>query len=119
MEDFKFTRWDEFVNYLTAQNFAYDTQSEKLLEQLRKQSKEDGYIAEADIKALENKVLNAKKNDLETHKEAIVDMIEKEIASRYYYEKGKIKVGLRNDKEIKEAIRLLNDKAAYAEVLTQ
>ena len=44
-------------------------------------------------------------------------MIEKEIVGRYYYQKGKIQIGLRNDKEIKEAVKLLNDKEKYASLL--
>ncbi len=44
-------------------------------------------------------------------------MIEKEIASRYYYEKGKIQMGLRNDKEIEESIKLLKDTGKYQKLL--
>jgi len=44
-------------------------------------------------------------------------LIEKEIASRYYYQQGKIKIGLRNDDEIKEAITLLRDEAKYKSLL--
>jgi len=46
-------------------------------------------------------------------------MIEKEIASRYFYEKGKIEIGLRNDVEIKEAVRILNDEETYKKILNK
>jgi carboxyl-terminal processing protease len=44
-------------------------------------------------------------------------MIEKEIVSRFFFEKGRIKVGLRNDKEIEEAVKLLGDSAKYEAIL--
>jgi len=84
---------------------------------LKKQSEKDGYVFEKDIIALENKIIEAKKTDLENNKEAIIDMIEKEVVGRYYYQKGKIEIGLRNDKEIKEAVKLLNNKEEYTKIL--
>ena len=117
IQEFHFTDWDGFVNYLESHNFDYNTKEEELLKKLKEQAKEDGYIVEKDILALENKIIEAKKNDLNKNKEAIIDLIEKEIASRYYYEKGKIEIGLRNDAEIKEAVRLINDDTAYGKVL--
>ena len=116
-EDFHFTQWDDFVQFLSKQNFEYDTDSEQLLKQLKEQSKEDGYIGEADLKALEDKIIEAKKADLNKNKALVTDMIEKEIVSRYFHEKGRIKVGLRNDLEIKEAIKLFDDKAKYDALL--
>jgi carboxyl-terminal processing protease len=117
IDAFHFTDWAGFLSFLEKQKFNYDTDSEKLLEKLKAQSKDDGYVFESDILALENKIIEAKKADLEKNKEAIIDMIEKEIVGRYYYQKGKIQIGLRNDKEIKEAVKLLNDKEKYASLL--
>jgi carboxyl-terminal processing protease len=117
VEEFNFTDWDGFVQFLAKNNFDYNTESEKLLKKLKGQAEEDGYILSTDIETLEDKIIEAKKNDLNKHKEAIIDLIEKEIASRYYYEKGKIEIGLRNDLEIKESVKLLNDDQAYEKAL--
>lgn len=116
-EDFHFTQWDDFVQFLSKQNFQYDTDSEQLLAELKEKSKEDGYISAADLGALEAKVIEAKKTDLNKHRELITDMIEKEIVSRFFFEKGRIKIGLRNDLEIKEAIKLFGDRARYDSIL--
>ena len=51
------------------------------------------------------------------YKNELIKLIEKEIAGRYYYQKGKIQMGLRNDQEIEEAIKVLNDQARYQQVL--
>ncbi len=118
LESFHFSQWDGFVQFLENKNFDYDTESEKLLEQLKEQSMEDGYITPEDMRELENKIVQAKKEDLHKNKEAIVNLIEKEIASRHFYEKGRIQIGLRNDKEIKEALKLFNDPAKYERILS-
>ncbi|MFQ5446779.1 MAG: S41 family peptidase [Saprospiraceae bacterium] len=115
--DFYFTDWEDFVQFLEKKNFDFKTESEALLKQLKETSKENGYISSEDIKALEAKIIEAKKSDLNKHKEAITDLIEKEIVSRYFYEKGRIQVGLRNDHEIDEALKLFNDKARYDSLL--
>lgn len=116
-DDFHFDQWDDFVQFLEKQQFDYDTEAEQLLKDLKEKSKNDGYISEADIKALEAKIIEAKKRDLNKHKALVTNMIEKEILSRFLYEKGRIKVGLRNDLEIKEAVKLFDDKAKYDALL--
>jgi carboxyl-terminal processing protease len=116
-DEFHFSDWAGFVQFLEKKEFDYDTESERLLKELKEKSKENGYISKTDIKALEAKIIEAKKSDLNKHKEAINDLIEKEIVSRYFYEKGRIQVGLRNDGEIDEAIRLFGGKAKYDSLL--
>lgn len=116
-ENFHFAQWDDFILYLEKQNFDYDADNEKLIKDMKEQSKKDGYITEADITALENKIIAARKADLNKHKSLITDMIEKEIVSRFFYEKGRIKIGLRNDPEIKEAVKLFGDRARYEALL--
>ena len=63
------------------------------------------------------KIKEEKKNDLEQYKEAIINEIEKEIVSRYYFQKGKIQMGLKNDQEIKDAISILKKKKKYNDLL--
>ena len=41
----------------------------------------------------------------------------KEVAGRYYYEEGRVRLGLRNDIEVKEAVKLLKDKKRYTSIL--
>ncbi len=118
-QDFKFSQWNDFVNYLKKNNFDYDTKSEKLLADLKKRAEEDGYLAAAEIDVLENKVIEAKKSDLEKHKKEIIDMIEKEVVGRFYFQRGQVKMSLRNDEEIDAAVNILNDAARYKEILSK
>ena len=117
VEEFYFQDFDGFVQFLEERQFDYDTESEKLLKQLVEESTEEGYELQAQIDALEAKIDADKKDAVMNNKEVITDLIEKEISSRYYYQEGKIKMGLRNDAEIEEAVKLLTDKEKYQAVL--
>ncbi len=118
-EKFRFTQFDDFVEFLNKKNFQYDSESEKLLKKLKEEAVKDKYSAtiEGELKAIETKIKSDKKNDLLKHKDEIIDEIEREIIARYYYEKGKIKIGLRNDIEIQEAIKVLEDAPRYKSLL--
>jgi len=121
VKDFHFDEFDSFISYLEKKNFAYDTESEKILKQLREKAKAEKYndILKSDFTAMENKIKQAKKDDLYEFKGAIVDQIEKEISARYYFESGKIQIGLRNDSEVSEAIALINNPAKYNKLLAK
>jgi carboxyl-terminal processing protease len=120
VKDFHFTQFDEFVKYLETRNYFGETESDKLLNDLREKAKKEKYFdaIAADLKAAENKLTAEKRAEIISHKKDITDLIEKEISSRYYYEKGKIQMGLRNDKEIDEAIKLLKDIPRYQKILS-
>jgi carboxyl-terminal processing protease len=114
-EKFRFTQFDDFVEFLNKKNFSYDSESEKLLKKLKEESVKEKYAGaiDAELNAIESKIKSDKKNDILKHKEEIVREIEKEIVARYYFEKGAIKINLRNDNEIQEAIKLIDDPAKY------
>ena len=78
---------------------------------------EEGYNLDNSLNTLSQKVKAAKKDEILRYKEEITKLIEKEIASRYFYQKGKIKMGLRNDKEIEEAVKVINDPSRYSQLL--
>ena len=119
-EKFKFDDFDGFVAFLAKRNFQYDSESEKLIKKLRDEAKKERYATiENELVAIEAKVQSDKKNDLQKHKAELVHEIENEIISRYYYEKGMIKMNLRNDAEIETAIKLLNDPTKYKALLTK
>jgi len=119
IESFNFDKFDEFTAYIGKNNFDYKTDSEKAVEKLQKVAREEKLLKSIDseIKALQAKINIEKKGDLDAFEEAIVNEIEKEIASRQYFQKGKVQVGLKNDKEIKEAVAILKDKKRYSDLL--
>jgi carboxyl-terminal processing protease len=118
-EKFRFTQFEEFVEFLNRRNFTYDSESEKLLKKLKEESVKEKYVGtiDSELKAIEAKIKSDKKNDVIKHKDEIVKEIEKEIVARYYFEKGAIKINLRNDLEIQEALKLLDDQSRYKSLL--
>ncbi len=119
VDDFTFTEFNSFVNFLKDKDYHYETETEKLLATLQKKANQEKLVSvKSDITSLQNKIQAEKKNELQNNKERIIDLIEKEIASRYYFQKGKIMMSLKNDIEIKEAVKVLNDNGKYKKILS-
>ena len=117
VNDFRFDDFEGFLQYLEKRKFDGETESDKELKSLIAKSKKENYNLADELQALESKLVAAKKAEIRQYKKDIVALIEKEIAARYYFEKGKIQMGLRNDPEIAEAIGLLNDEVRYKKIL--
>ncbi|MEZ4949379.1 MAG: S41 family peptidase [Saprospiraceae bacterium] len=116
-ENYHFDDWNGFIKFLEDNNFDYNTELEKILKSLNEKAKEVSYVVDTDIQNLEQKIIAAKRSELEKNKDNIVNEIEKEIVSRYYFQNGKVKISLRNDPEIKESIKLLNNPQRMKEIL--
>ena len=117
VENYDFNDFNAFMTFLEGRNFSYDSDSEKLLEDLRLTASKENYDFVGELAQMEAKIIESKRNAVRQHEEAIVDLIEKEMASRYYYQTGKIKMSLKNDQEIEDAIDLLRDQKKYEALL--
>ena len=117
VDEFQFTDWDAFVAFVESRDFDYDTPAEEKVRELAEQAETDHYLEPADIAALKTKIQAAKRAELNRHREPITDLIEKEIASRYYLQEGRIRIGLRNDPEVVEAVNVLLDGGRYRGLL--
>jgi carboxyl-terminal processing protease len=118
VEDFKFEDFDDFLNFVKAEGFEYISETEKAIDKLEATAEKEGFAFEDPLTTLRNSLKQTKIEDLRQFKVELTKMIEKEIAGRYYYQEGSIKMGLRNDNEIQEAIVLLNDSAKYKKILS-
>ncbi|MFN7266804.1 MAG: S41 family peptidase [Bacteroidota bacterium] len=117
IEIFEFTEFDEFVQYVPKHKFQYRTKSEIKLEELKALAEKEHLPLDADLEALERKIQSAKKEELTRYKDRILHEIEQEIVGRYYFQRGKVRKNLVNDPEVKEAVRLLNDRPRYNAIL--
>ncbi len=119
--DFALTdaEYDDFKDKVVKSGFTYDPVSEKNIEELEKLLKFEGYYDDAkeELAALKKKLKHNVARDLDKHKTAIKQMLEQEIVTAYYYKRGAIDAGLKYDKQLQEAIRLLNDNEAYGRLL--
>lgn len=120
IDQFSFLKYDEFVAFTKKKNFTYLTSGELEVKALEDALKDKGELKSqlnSDISSMKNKFNSAKANDFIKYKDEIVKHIEKEIISRYFYQKGATKLALRRDKEVEEAIAILKDKARYNSIL--
>ncbi len=118
VDEFSFGDFSGFMSYLEEQGFSYLTESEKLLSKLEKANQQQGYGLESDLAEMKAILVQTKKKAVQGKKADIIDLIEKDIAARYYYQMGKVQMRLKNDEEVAEAIRVLNDQGTYKKLLT-
>jgi carboxyl-terminal processing protease len=120
--DFRLTDEDfaDFKQQVISSGFTYDPVSEKQLKELVKTAKAEGYYEQAReaFELLESKLKHDVATDLDKYNEILRQMLELEIITAYYYQAGAIKAGLRNDPQLKEAIRLLQAPEEYKKLLT-
>lgn len=110
----------DFVAYVNSlEDFNYVTNSEKSLEKLKKTAEREDYLDDitAELEALEAKLMHNKNEDLQNHRNEISEILKLEIASRYYFQKGRIIANLQSDPEVEKAIELINDKKSYSGIL--
>lgn len=115
--DFRFRDWDKFVGFLQRGDYEYTSKAEQALQKALDQATKEGYDISAGLKAIQDQVEREQLAAIENYKDEIINIIEKEIAGRYYYQRGEVQMGLRNDREVQEAISVLNDPARYAKIL--
>lgn len=121
-KEFKLTdaEYEAFLEYLNGKDYDYTTKTEKTIEELKADAKDDKNFdaISADIEALRSKIIHNKKEDLVKYSAEIRQFLEEEIASRYYFQNGRLEASFKDDKELKESIALLNDESRYKKVLT-
>ena len=111
--------FEKFKTYLADKEYAYKTETENILEKLKKESELEGYFSSFsdEYDNLFSKMQENKNDDLYKNKDDIKQILTGEILSRYYYQKGRIKAGLNFDTEVEKAIDILKDKKQYNDIL--
>lgn len=109
--------YENFKRYAKEHNFTYDRQSVKLLDNLKKVAKFEGYDVAEDIKALEAKLTHNEDYDFEHWKPEIKKLLNNEIMLRYYYRRGLIRNSLNSDKTLDTALAVLNNPQEYRKML--
>jgi len=109
----------DFKQRVVDSGFTYDPLSKKQLEGLVKTAKAEGYYEQAKdtFAQLEQLLKHDVASDVAKHEEILRQMLELEIIGAYYYQAGSIEAGLQYDKQLKEAMRLLQSPEAYKNLL--
>lgn len=111
--------YDKFVAFVASKDVSYRTGVESAVEELIKQAKEDKHYDDikGDLTTMQKKISLNKANDLVRFKTEIVPLLESEIVSRYYYQKGITEASFDHDEDVKAAVAVLNDSPRYASLL--
>ena len=112
--------YNDFVKWLSGKEYDYKTKVEGNLDELEKNSKTEKYYdgIKDQIETLRKQVSHNKENDLNTFKDDIKEMLEEEIISRYYLQKGIVEASFDDDEDIKAALKVLNNNEEYYRILT-
>lgn len=111
--------YSDFVSWMKTKDYSFQSPVEAELEELiAEATKEKSYDElKVNIDQIQTRLKELRKNELINHKEAIKGLLEREIASRYYFERGAVETSFKNDKEIKAAIDVMHNQAEYKRIL--
>ena len=108
LDDFHFTDTDykDFVEFAKGKEFDYRSSAKTYFDQVKRELESDGLAdsMKEQIDALDKAIDMDKETFLNLKKDEIIPFIEEEIAVRYYFQEAGIKVRLRTDEQLKEAL---------------
>ena len=110
----------DFKQRVINAGFTYDQMSKKQFDELEKSAKFEGYYEDArdEFEALKAKLDHHDvSKDLDRHRVEIQQLLEQDIVSAYYYQAGQVQVGMRTDRTLLEAERILNTGGEYERVM--
>lgn len=121
-EEFKLNDadYEDFVMYLKENEYDFETNTEKATEALRKKAEKEELLNEisTEIDLIEEKLIHKKTKQVYNAKKQIKKLLEVEIATRFYLQKGKIQNELSEDPDIEEALNVLSEKNRYQTLLS-
>ncbi|HMT30425.1 MAG TPA: S41 family peptidase, partial [Bacteroidia bacterium] len=122
-KEFRITdeEYQEFTTWLSDKEYDYVTKSEKSLEELKETAiKEKYYDGMKDqFESLKKSMMHDKQEDLIKNKDEIKQLLQDEIASRYYYQKGRVEASFDYDPEILKAKEALKNKEVFTSIMNR
>jgi carboxyl-terminal processing protease len=111
--------YEKFVQYTKQVKFSYESEVEKELNELSKKAEDEKMMptikkAYDDLSA---KIKEAKANEFYQNKKEIMEYLELEIVRRYFHRSGLVQHSFQNDEDIKEALKIIANKAEYNKIL--
>ena len=108
VEDFHFSDEDfeDFIAFAKEQDFDYRSSAKTYFDQMKKELEKEG-LAEAmasELEAMEKAIEMDKERVIRLKKDELVQFIEEEIATRYWFQEAGIQVRLRYDDQLKKAL---------------
>ena len=98
--------FEDFIRFAKTQEFDYRSSARTLYDQMKKELEKDG-LAESmkdELSALEKALEMDKERFIRLKKDEIIPFIEEELATRYWFQEAGVKIRLRYDEQLKEAL---------------
>ena len=107
VEDFHFNDYEDFIAFAADKKFDYRSQARALFDEMKKSLAEDGLTEtlSGELDALQKSLEMDKETFLRLKKDEIIPFIEEEIVVRYYFQEAGIRVRLRYDDQLHEALK--------------
>jgi carboxyl-terminal processing protease len=111
--------YEGFKKLVLKDTFDYSTASEEMLRKMRKTAEEEGYFEDSktEYDALFKKLTPSKESDLEKFKTEITNILENEIVSRYYFQKGRAIHAFKSDDFVEKAKEILQNSKEINTIL--
>ena len=111
--------YQEFVTWSKTKAVTYESSLETELNNLvamaKRERSYDDLKPQLDL--IKARIADGRKNDLINFKDQIKPLLEEEIVSRYYFEKGTVEARFKNDNEVKKAMDVLHNQSEYKKIL--
>jgi carboxyl-terminal processing protease len=108
VDDFHYTAedYEDFIRFAKTQEFDYRSSAKTLYDEMKKELEKDG-LAETmkdQLAALEKSLDIEKEQFLRLKMDEIIPFIEEEIVTRYWFQEAGVKINLRYDDQLKQAL---------------
>lgn len=107
--------WADFLTFLKDKDYAYQTDTEKELDQLAEKAKKEGYFdaIKENYDNLQAQLKHDKSADVNKNKKEIKELIEQEIVRQYYFRKGRFELSFTQDEEVLKGSEVINNLPQY------
>ena len=118
-DDFRLSNEDfeGFIKFASGKDFDYRSQAKALMDEVKKAIEDEGLakLVGTQVDSLSKAVDLDKETIIRSNKDEIVPFIEEEIVVRYYFQPSGVKVRLRTDTQLHEALEKWDDGALLSE----
>ena len=99
--------FEDFIKFAKTQDFDYRSSAKATFDKMKEELEEDGLadVMSNELGALEKALEMDKERFIRLKKDEIIPFIEEEIAIRYWFQEAGVKIRLRYDKQLKEALK--------------
>ena len=108
VEEFRFSDadYEDFIEYAKGQEFDYRSSAKTYFDRAKEELKRDGLdtAMQAELDALEKSLDMDKETFLRLKRDEIVPLLEEEIVVRYYFQEAGVKVRIRYDDALRQAL---------------